>query len=319
MTTSAALTHGIEGFLRLNSVLLGTCAVGCTCALWSISRRAACAFALCPLLVIYSLANWDLFAILLMLLGWRAYLRGHYESAGAWLALGVFAKLFPIFLFGACALALLRRWRIGRDSTARNDLIRFAMAAVSASAVVNLPFAIPAFHNWVWFWTFNEQRAGNADLLHWLHILSATSASTTNRVLAAITLLAVIAGAAAIWRGAPIAATAALVFVVFMLFEKIYSPQYTLWIVVYALLAEWDLWTIVALSLIGLVDDANAAVHIALVHDHAPEALQWYDHNIAPRAQGLRLLGETITGAAMLISPRRSSVPPRLPHAPRSP
>jgi hypothetical protein len=300
MTVPAVLTHSIQGYLRLNSILLGGCAVGCTWTLWTISRRAACMFALCPLLLIYSLANWDLFAILLMLLGWRAYLRRRYATAGAWLALGVFAKLFPIFLFGACLLELIKRWHTARDPETRNDTVRFSAAALSASAAVNLPFAIPAFHNWIWFWTFNQQRDGDADLLHMLHILGpTTSVATTNHVLTAIVFGTVIAGAVAIRRGAPIDRVAALVFLAFMILNKIYSPQYTLWVLVYALIADWDLWTIVALSLIGLVDDASAAVHITLVHDQAPRALVWFNHNISPREQAFRLFGMIVPGGAM--------------------
>jgi hypothetical protein len=299
MTVSAALTHGLVGYLRLNSILLGACAVGCTCTLWSISRRAAWIFALCPLLLVYSLANWDLFAILLMLLGWRAFQRDRPAAAGAWLALGVFAKLFPIFLFGASLIVLARRWRTARDERTRHTLVRFAASAVAASAVVNLPFAIPAFHNWIWFWTFNEQRNGNADLLHLVHLLDGAGVSTSNHVLTAIVLIAVAAGAVAAWRGARVDRVAALVFLVFMVMEKVYSPQYTLWVLIYALLAEWELWTIVALALIGLVDDGAAAVHIALVHDQAPNARAWYDRNMAPREQGFRLFGLVVCGAAM--------------------
>lgn len=308
MTTAAALTHGMTDFLRLNSMMLGACAVGCTTVLWSTSRRAARIFALCPLLLVYSLANWDLLAILLMLLGWRAYLKQRYAAAGAWLALGVFAKLFPIFLLGACAVALVRRRQIGGGRVERNDLIRFGAAAVIASAVVNLPFAIPAFRNWLWFWTFNEGRNGNADLLHWLHLLGTSSVSTSNGVLTGIVLIAVLAGAIAIWRGASVARTSALVFLVFMLMEKVYSPQYTLWVVVYGLLAEWDVWTIIALSLIGLVDDASAAVHIELVHVHAARSVNWFDTTISPREQGLRLLGTLAVGVAMLIDPAIEAV-----------
>jgi Glycosyltransferase family 87 len=300
MTVSAALTHGIQGYLRLNSVLLGACALGCTCTLWSISRRAACAFALSPLLLVYSLANWDMFAILLMLLGWRAYLRNRYASAGVWLALGVFAKFFPIFLLAACFLELTKRWRTDRDRTARISLYRFGAAAVTASAVVNLPFAIPAFHNWIWFWVFNDRRTGHAGLLSWLHLLSGASTSTMNLVLATIVLIAAVAAAVAIWRGTSVAHATAIAFLVFMVMEKVYSPQYTLWVFVYALLAGWDLWALVALSLIGLVDDANAAVHIAIAHANAPNLLRWDIRKILPREQGFRLLGLIVIGGAML-------------------
>src|SRR5581483_11924161 len=103
-----ALTHGVGTFLRLNALGLWACALGCTYVLWSIDRRAAWRFALCPLLLVFSLINWDLFAILLMLLGWRAFVRGRYAAAGAWLALGVFAKLFPVFLLAFCVVELAR-------------------------------------------------------------------------------------------------------------------------------------------------------------------------------------------------------------------
>ncbi len=300
MTVSAGLTHGLADYLRLNSILLGACSIGCVCTLWSISRRAAYVFALSPLLLVYSLANWDLFAILLMLLGWRAYLRHRYASAGAWLALGVFAKFFPFILLGACLLGLVKRWRTDRDQRSRSDLIRFTTAAAGASAIVNLPFAIPAFHNWIWFWVFNERRNSNADLLAWLHVMSAASTGTVNLVLTGIVVIAIIAGGVAIWRGARIAHVSALVFLVFMVMEKVYSPQYTLWVFVYAVLADWDLWTLVALSLMGLVDYAAAAVHIALVHSGTPKLLNWYVRNIMRREQGFRLLILVATGATTL-------------------
>lgn len=304
MTVPAALTHGIQGYLRLNGILLGGCAVGCTWTLWSISRRAACAFALCPLLLVFSLINWDLFAILLMLLGWRAYLKQRHAAAGAWLALGVFAKLFPAFLLGACLIALLKRWHTKRDRGARDDLARFGAVAATTSAVVNLPFAIPAFKNWLWFWTFNAQRTYHSDLLSWLHVggFNTASIATTNLVLSAIVLAGAVAGAVAIWRGARVAHVAALVFLWFMVMEKVYSPQYTLWILVYALLADWDLWTIVALTMIGLIDYASAAVHIELVHSspQTPTTLSWYEQHIMYWQQGLRLLSSLAIGSAMI-------------------
>lgn len=310
MTVPAALTHGIQGYLRLNSLLLGGCAVGCAWTLWSISRRAGWVFALCPLLLVFSLINWDLFAILLMLLGWRAYLQHCYAAAGGWLALGVFAKLFPVFLLGACLVALLKRWRTRRDRAARDGLVAFVTAAVAASAVVNLPFAVPAFHNWLWFWIFNAQRTYHSDLLSWLHLggFNTASIGTTNLVLSALVLAGVAVGAVAIWRGARVADVAAVVFVWFMVMEKVYSPQYTLWIVVYALLADWELWTIVALTAIGLIDYASAAVHIELVHSvpPAPKTLSWYEDHIMYAQQGLRLLGSIAIGGAMLTRDARS-------------
>jgi uncharacterized membrane protein len=285
MTVPAALTHSIGGYLRLTSLGLWACGAGCTCVLWSISRRAAWYFALCPLLIALSLINWDLFAILLMLLGWRAYTRDRYGAAGVWLALGIFAKLFPVFLFAFCLVELVRRWR--SRPAAGPDLKRFALSAIGASVVVNVPFMLLAFGNWRYFWTFNASRNDHSGLLCWLHILDNANIGTTNAVLAAIVCAAAAAGAVAVWRGASVAHVAAVVFFVFMLIEKVYSPQYTLWLVAFALIAEWEAWTIGVLSVVGLVDYANAAVHIALV-THRSSLLRWYEHHIYNSNQGLR-------------------------------
>jgi hypothetical protein len=296
MTIPAALTHGVSGYLRLTSLGLWACAAGCTCVLWSISRRAAWCFALCPLLLAFSLINWDLFAILLMLLGWRAYTRERYGAAGAWLALGIFAKLFPIFLFAFCLAELVAKRR--QQPAPKSGLVRFLLAAISASAVVNLPFMVPALHNWSYFWSFNASRNDHSGLLCWLHILNHASLATTNAVLTGIVLAAVAIGALRIWRGARVAHVAALVFYVFMLMEKVYSPQYTLWLVAYALLAGWEPWTIAVLSLMGLTDYANAAIHIQLVGHHST-LLRWYEQHIYNSNQGLRLTTMLVVAAAM--------------------
>jgi uncharacterized membrane protein len=306
MTVPAAFAHGINEYLRFTSIGLWACAVGCVSVLWSIDRKAAWCFALCPLLLVYSVINWDLFAILLMLLGWRAYIRQRYVAAGAWLALGTFAKLFPAFLLVFCLVELVRSWRARATPTAAADLTRFAASATVASVVVNVPFMVLAFHNWSYFWSFNASRNNHSGLLCWLHILSNTRLGPTNAVLTAITLAALAIGAIAVWRSARVAHVAALVFFVFMLIEKVYSPQYTLWLVMFALIAGWELWTIAVLSVMGLVDYADAAVHIKLVNHHST-LLHWYDHHIYDANQGLRLM--TILVVALAMAYRRTRQP----------
>jgi hypothetical protein len=51
-------------------------------------------------------------------------------------------------------------------------------------------FAVPAFHNRLWFWTFNAQRTDPSDPLSWRHILGTASITTTNLVLSVIVLVA---------------------------------------------------------------------------------------------------------------------------------
>jgi uncharacterized membrane protein len=308
MTVPAAFAHGMTEYLRYTTIGLWACAVGCVLVLWSMNRKAAWCFALCPLLLVYSVINWDLFAILLMLLGWRAYIRRRYATAGMWLALGTFAKLFPVFLLAFCLVELVRRWRARVTPTGARDVVRFAASAAAASIVVNVPFMVMAFHNWSYFWSFNATRNNHSGLLCWLHILSTASLGTTNAVLTVITLAALVGGTVAVWRAAGVVHVAALVFFVFMLIEKVYSPQYTLWLVVFALLAGWELWAIAVLSVMGLVDYANAAVHIELVNRHST-LLHWYDHHIYDANQGLRLMTMLVVAVGMAY--QRGSWPAR--------
>lgn len=287
MTAAAAVTHGVMEYLRVSSVALWACAVGTVCALWGASRRAAWSFALSPLLLVFSLLNWDLLAILFMAVGWLAWTRDRYAIAAACLTLGVFTKLYPIFLLAFCFAALVRRRADGAADD--RDLIRFAGVAVLTAAVVNVPFIVLAFHNWTYFWTFNSGRTEHADLLSWLGLLQHHPASTANAVLVVVTVAAGTAGLVAVWRRASPAHVAAVVFFVYMLFQKVNSPQYTLWLVAFAAIDEWDPWTIVALSLAGLVDYAGAAIHIELVRDHSNLGY-WYVQHLYDKDQALRLI-----------------------------
>ncbi|MGH2910050.1 MAG: hypothetical protein ACRDK8_12205, partial [Solirubrobacteraceae bacterium] len=145
-----------------------------------------------------------------------------------------------------------------------------------------------------------------------------TSITTTNLVLSVIVLVAAAAAAVAIWRGARIAHEAALVFLAFMVMERVYSPQYTLWVLIYALLDDWELWTIVALSLIGLIEYGSAAIHIQLVHSdpRTLAILGWYEQHIMYAQQGLRLLGSIAIGGAMLARQlRNGGISERVPPA----
>jgi hypothetical protein len=293
MTGAAAVTHGLHGYLLLSSAGLWLCLVGTVCALWNVSRRGAWCLALSPLLLVYPLLNWDVLAIFLMAAGWLAWSRNRYGSAAALLTLGVFTKLYPAFLLLFCAVALLQR---RRDGLAGNqDLARYGAATIATAAVVNVPFMVLAFRNWSYFWTYNGRRTEHADLLSWLGPLEHAPASSANLVLAIVLAAAVVAGVVAILRRASPVHVAAIVFFVYMLFQKVNSPQYTLWLVAYAAMDEWEPWTIVALSLMGLVDYATAAIHIELVAGRAHGVDYWFVRHFYSPDQGLRLMTTLVT------------------------
>jgi hypothetical protein len=105
------------------------------------------------------------------------------------------------------------------------------------------------------------------------------------------------------------------VFFVYMLFQKVNSPQYTLWLVVFAAMDEWSPWTIVALSLMGLADYTTAVIHIELVRHQAGGVATWYVGHFYSADQGLRLMTTLVTLAATVarrdLGSRRAGTIPR--------
>ncbi len=89
-------------------------------------------------------------------------------------------------------------------------------------------------------------------------------------------------------RGARPELAAAIAFAGFMLVNKTFSPQYMLWVLVFAIIADWPAWTFAMLAGAGLVDFANAMIvlHLASVHD---PAYSWYRNGFYNVNRAIRL------------------------------
>ncbi len=309
MWLAAALTHGVREYFLVSSIGLWICTAGSVLVLWSWSHRAAWLLSVCPLVFVYALLNWDIFAIFLMLLGWRQYRRGRYGSAGAWLAAGTFAKLYPAFLLVFVLVELARRSRDGDGTVTRQAVVKFVGWAAAVSLVINVPFMVLNFANWSLFFGFNADRSEQDGLLFWLRLLNHLSTRAAAVVLVVVVVAFVAVGVVAVWRGAEVCRVTAMVFAGFLLVQKVYSPQYTLWLFVFALLAEWQVWTLVLLTAGGLYDYINSVVILDLTASHSP-AFQWYYERVFPLGRAARLCAIGISAAgAFAVSRRRTSQP----------
>jgi hypothetical protein len=203
-----------------------------------------------PVLGLDVILNWDLLAIALTAAALLAYQRERDSWAGGLLSLAVWAKLFPLLLLPliVAARARERRWR-----SLWHGLLSFGLV----SAVINLPVAIQRAaggggfvtrSNWAYFYTFNEHRRDVGGLwwfFGWLH----PHAPEINRVSGALLALVLAAVLAAMLTGARrvppsrLIAPGLLALLAFFVFiNKIYSPQFGLWVVVLLALAGAPLW-----------------------------------------------------------------------------
>jgi hypothetical protein len=203
-----------------------------------------------PVLGLDAVLNWDLLAIAFTAAALVAYQRDRDGWAGGLLSLAVWAKLFPLLLLPVIALARARerKWRsLGRG------LLSFGLL----SAAVNLPVALQRAASgggyvvrsgWAYFYTFNERRRDVGGLwwfFGWLH----PKAPEINRLSAVLLALAIAVVAAAMLLGSrrvPAGRLVAPAFLAllawFVFINKIYSPQFGLWVVVLLAIAGAPLW-----------------------------------------------------------------------------
>lgn len=214
-----------------------------------------------PALAYYGGLNWDLFPIALLLLAAVAFERARPGRAGALVALGVSAKLWPISLAPAAAGALLREGRPGRTA-----LLRAAMAAAACFAAVNAPIAALAPAGWAWFWRFNAARTAENSIWEALRRVPALAwVAADASVLNALTI-ALLAAAAAFagWcasraldaggRARAVRLGTAFVILVWIGTAKVWSPQYALWAFAAGALAAAPGWLFALHAVVAPID-----------------------------------------------------------------
>jgi hypothetical protein len=218
-----------------------------------VERLRRYAWAAAPPLILYLGHNWDMLAVALAVAAMLAARRGAATRAVQLAAIGTAAKLFPVLLLPLIGLAALFR----RDAAWRDRLLAsasLALAAILAWGVVNLPVAWLAFTNWSEFYAFSGTRSGTAaSVWELLATFGVWNTPIPLRNMASFAAFAI--GAAAIvgfgWRRhrdhlwllfTPVLAW-------FLLTNKVYSPQFDLWLYPMLVLTSYRLWPLLWFAL----------------------------------------------------------------------
>ena len=208
-------------------------AAGAAVAAWVLARevgwRRALVVAAAPTLLVSGAVNWDLPSVALATAGIVAHRRGRDGWAGTWLGLGTAAKLWP----GLALLALVpAAWALrGR----RAGLVTGG-AALGAWAAVNLPVALAAPRGWWRFVELSRERVLDWDPLlavasrTWGWWLSVSTVNTLSSVLVLVGLVTILVATVrrtdpARWHHAVLPLVAW-----FLLANKVWSPQFSLWL-----------------------------------------------------------------------------------------
>jgi len=239
MRLAAWVSDEVVGFFAANVALLVVAAFVTALCLYLLVGSRALYFALAPTLAIYAFMNWDLLAVVLATAATLAYVRRRDVGSGVLLGLGAAAKLYPALLVIPFVAGRFRE----RDP---DGGIHLAWAAIGSWLVVNAPFAIAAPSSWWRFFSFNSQRPADWDSLWFIGCSRITHElyCEPTRLINVASLVLFVASIAIVWalkrRREPDFArwTLALpILVLFLLTNKVYSPQYGLWLLPWFALA----------------------------------------------------------------------------------
>ncbi|MFD8718794.1 glycosyltransferase family 87 protein [Streptomyces sp. NPDC059629] len=193
--------------------------------------------ALAPAFALTATINWDLLAVALTAAAMLMWSRSRPLAFGVLLGLATAAKLYPVFLLGPLFLLC---WRAGKW----REFWIATGGVVAAWLVVNLPVMLFAFDGWSKFYIFSHDRGvdfGSFWLIWAQNTTTPPSTDFVNNAAMALVLLCFL-GIAALALTAPrrprFAQLAFLVVAAFILTNKVYSPQYVLWLVPLAVLAR---------------------------------------------------------------------------------
>ena len=198
-----------------------------------------------PIVIFQAFTNYDLMAVAFAAVALLLWARSRPVWAGIVLGLGVAVKMYPLFLFGALLVVAIRRRRFV-------GLAKAVAAAVVAWLAVNLPIMILFPRGWREFFRLNSDRPANPESIYavigtvtgWEGFDAGRAAGEAPETLNLVSLLlfalacvvVLVIGLTA--RTTPrIAQLAFLIVAFFLLTNKVWSPQFSLWLVPLALLA----------------------------------------------------------------------------------
>ncbi len=301
----AAWATTAVGFYAVTAVLLWISALA---AYWGFVQwrpRQAWAFALTPLLLTYGLLNWDVMGIALMVSAAWLYHQKRFDASAAMFAVAVFFKFFPLFYLPFIIVDL---WRQGQ----RRRLYRMTAIFGVLAAVINVPFAVLNFNNWFLFFGYNAGRGVSADV--WNNaLIQLNSVPAVDLISLACVVLTLAWTVRIVWQGGSIYQAAALLFAMFLFVNKVFSPQYMLWLLAYGIIAEWPFNSMAILSGAGLIDYVNSMTILHLFRDPAElKAADWYAGTVFPLGILARYLGLTAGAILAMVKPRQKDASPRL-------
>jgi uncharacterized membrane protein len=227
-------------FFSLNAIAI---AFLLAVTVWATSRTVrrrpwdAAMVALAPGMVLASTVNWDLWAVAATALALLAWARRYPVLAGLLLGMGASFKFYPVLILGPLLVLCLRAGRM-------KQWLLVLAGAVFMWLAANVPIMVARFDGWKVFYVFSSDRGADygspwlvaRDMFHFdppVDRLNLWAAGVLVALCIAIAALILMAP-----RRPRFHQVAFLVVAAFLLTNKVYSPQFVVWLIPLAVLAR---------------------------------------------------------------------------------
>ncbi|WP_019932149.1 glycosyltransferase 87 family protein [Nocardia sp. BMG111209] len=265
-------------FLLHSALLLAPFALLTAWMLGRLSGSAAFLWAAGPPLVLYAFHNWELpvvatavGAVYVLATLTRYSLRTRGIIAAVLLGIGFCLKLYPgIFVLPLLAYVLTGGEEDDRAARRRYDVgsaVAVVLAAVTTVVLINLPFALAGYRGWrasILFQQIRQADITTNSVWYWgirpmFGDLPGSEQSFQDLVAVASPVLVMLSFVLAMWLGwrrfqtsgvFPWVGVSGAMLCGFLLFHKVHSPQYTLWLLPFVILLDVP-WTAIGLYLVA--------------------------------------------------------------------
>jgi uncharacterized membrane protein len=251
MWLSGLFAEDANSFLVVSAALLAPFGLLVAYHLSVMSGRRALLWAAAPAVVLYAFHNWDLLPVAASVAGFYLWSKDRSLAAAALFGVGGALKTYPLFFLAPLVLDLVSR------KEARAGL-RAAAAGAGTFVLINLPFLLINPRGWWATYHFHGERGPNYDSIWFLGWPSwapeRVNLVTGGLIGASFVVILLYGWVRSRGDGAyPFLQTCGALLAAFLLFNKVHSPQYTLWVLpFFALLSVSWLWW-VAYSVVDLL------------------------------------------------------------------
>ena len=247
----------IRNYYRINIAFLAALFILIAVIVYRIRPEFAYLTTLAPAAIGSLYINWDLWAIISMMLSIYWFDRKKYKHSAIAIGVSISTKFLPVFLLLPIVLILWRRNEV-------KELIRYIVIAVLTFAAINLPVLLTTPEGWLRFYELNFDRGQDWGSLWYALSSLGVNLGNTNFFAILALFVSVLFVSLLIFSTKNVLTLADVSFIVLalvMIASKVYSPQYILWLVPLAVIA---MSTRKALHAFWIWQIAEVIYHVAI-------------------------------------------------------